>query len=267
MDTPNINKTRRKGAALLLFLLIPAIIAAQNYPRLSGRVVDQAGMISRSSENRIEEQLMDLERSDSTQIVVVTVNSLDGMDIESYSIGLAEEWEIGTGEQDNGAILLVSKAEREIRIEVGYGLEGSLTDLISGRIIRNIITPAFKNGNYDEGIELAVGAMVSTVKGEYTGSGKLPGEDQAAASGDSTLSFLFPLIMFMFFSGFFNIFRGGHRRRSGNFWLWALLGMSAGRHHRGYHGGFGGGSFGGGSPGGFSGGGGGFGGGGASGGW
>ncbi len=105
-------------------------------------------MISSSAEATIVQKLEALEASDSTQVAVLTIPSLEGEDLEGFSIRVAEAWKIGTKENDNGAILLVSRDDREVRLEVGYGLEGKLTDLMSGRIVDQIIVPNFKAGRY-----------------------------------------------------------------------------------------------------------------------
>ena len=123
-------------AALLLICLIAAAqLFALEVPPLKGRVNDYAGMLSSYTGRQLDGILRDLEKSDSTQIVVVIIPSLDGEVLEEFSIKLAEQWKIGQKGLDNGAILLIAKKERNIRIEVGYGLEGTLTDLMAGRII------------------------------------------------------------------------------------------------------------------------------------
>jgi uncharacterized protein len=114
--------------------------------------------------------------------VVLTVPSLEGEDLEGFSIRVADAWKIGTAENDNGAILLVAREDRAARIEVGYGLEGRLTDLLAGRIVDHIIVPNFKAGRFDEGFVQAVDAIIATVKGEYKGTGQLPGAQQPGRS-------------------------------------------------------------------------------------
>ena len=166
---------------MALFLAAGPALSALDVPALTGRVNDYADMMSASAEQSIAQKLEALETSDSTQVVVLTVASLDGENIEGFSIRVAEAWKIGTAENDNGVILLASRDDREVRIEVGYGLEGRLTDLLSGRIIREIILPNFKAGRFDEGFEQAVDAIAAAVKGEYTGTGELPGQESGTA--------------------------------------------------------------------------------------
>jgi uncharacterized protein len=181
--------------AMALFLAAGPALSALDVPALKGRVNDYADMISASAEQAIAQKLETLETSDSTQVVVLTIPSLDGEDLEGFSIQVAEAWKIGTAEHDNGAILVVARDDRAVRIEVGYGLEGKLTDLLSGRIIREIILPNFKAGRFDEGFLQAVDAIIAAVEGEYTGTGQLPGEK------GEPMSRALPLIIAAFIAG------------------------------------------------------------------
>ncbi len=170
-------------ALVLSVLFIPAkSVSALDVPALSGRVNDYAGMLSGHTEQQLDTNLGQLEKTDSTQIVVLTIPSLEGDNLEDFSIRVAEAWGVGHKGKDNGAILLIAKKERKIRIEVGYGLEGSLTDMISGRIIRNIITPNFKSGNFDKGVLDGVQAMIGVVKGKF--KGQKPGTQISASPPD-----------------------------------------------------------------------------------
>ena len=149
-----INRRHKALAAILLAALLalaalPAL--ALDPPPLHGRVNDLAGMIGPAAKQQLNAVLADLERTDSTQIAVLTVPSLEGDSLEDFSIRVAEAWKIGQKGKDNGALLVVSKADRKIRIEVGYGLEGRLTDILAGQIIDNVITPRFKAGDMDGG--------------------------------------------------------------------------------------------------------------------
>jgi len=155
---------------LLIFLLsltLSTQALALDLPELKGHVNDYAGMLSPGRGAALEQELRNLETSDSTQIVVLTVPTLGGENLEEFSIKVAEAWKIGQQGAANGVILLVAKAERKVRIEVGRGLEGKLTDLVSGRIIRADITPRFKAGDFDGGIAAGVKALTEVVKGEY----------------------------------------------------------------------------------------------------
>ncbi len=228
----------------LTLLLLPFNVAALEVPKLAGYVNDLAGVISPDIELKIENFLRGFEASDSTQLVILTIESLEGESLEEYSLRVADSWKIGQKGKDNGALLLIAKQDRKIRIEVGYGLEGKLTDLLSGRIIDQEITPHFKAGDYDAGAIAGISAMAEAVRGEYQGTGRTVNKKKRSSWGSLALLLFLGPGMMLFGGG-----RRGRHRRSG---LWI--------------GGFGGGGFGGGG-GGFGGGGGGFGGGGSSGGW
>ena len=182
------------GVVLLLAGSLPAAWAAA-VPPLQGRVNDYAQMLSAPAKQQLETMLADLERTDGTQIAVLTIPSLEGQPIEEFAIRVAEQWGIGQKQNDNGALLVIAKNDRKIRIEVGYGLEGRLTDLATGRIIRNVIGPQFKTGRFDQGIIEGVSAMIGTVKGEYTAPERAPGGSRGQGSGSPGL---FGLIAFIF---------------------------------------------------------------------
>jgi uncharacterized protein len=190
---------QRTGASLLIlaFLMLSSLPAlALDVPPLEGRVNDYANMLSPATKRQIDGVLQNLEASDGTQIVVLTVPSLEGDSLEDFSIRVAEQWRIGQKGLDNGAILLIAKADRKLRIEVGYGLEGRLTDLMAGRIIANVIVPRFKNGQIDQGVIEGVQAMVAVVKGEYSAADVPPthrGSERRTGNG------LFGLILALFF--------------------------------------------------------------------
>ena len=165
-------------AAALLVVLLASLttipVAALDVPRLKGHVNDYAGMLSPASQRQLEALLTDFEQKESTQIALLTVPSLEGDSLADFSIRVAETWKIGQEEADNGAILLIAKADRKIRIEVGYGLEGRLTDLLAGRIIRNVIAPYFKAGAFDQGITAGISAMIDSVRREFSAGESTP---------------------------------------------------------------------------------------------
>ncbi len=227
-------------AALLLICVVSPALAFEP-PPLRGHVNDSADMIPAATEAKLEQYLTRLEQSDSTQVVILTVPDIDGDDIDSAAIATAQQWGLGQEGKDNGVLLFIAKQERKVRIEVGYGLEGVLTDLLAGRIIDNEIVPRFKQGDFSGGIVAGTMAIVDAVHGQYKGSGKRHRKGHA-------LGWL-PIVLFLLLGVL-------PRRRRSLFWFGGFGGM----------GGFGGGG-GGFGGGGFSGGGGGFGGGGASGGW
>jgi len=157
---------------LLIRILLTSGLAiitanAKEVPYLGGRVNDYANMLSPEAIQSLEYMLKSHEDSTSNQVVVLTVQSLEGEVLEEYSIKVVEAWKLGTAKNDNGVLVLVAKDDRKVRIEVGNGLEGALTDASSGWIIRNLIVPNFKQGEYDAGLIAGVAAILKTITGEY----------------------------------------------------------------------------------------------------
>ncbi len=152
---------------LLLHLCMHAASAAE-VPFLSSRVNDTARMLSWETIGHLETQLKEHEDYTSNQVVVLTISSLDGETLEEYSMKVVETWKLGVRGRDNGVLLLVSQDDRKVRIEVGYGLEGTLTDIICGSIIRHEIVPRFKEGDFDGGVQAGINAVLMAIKGEYT---------------------------------------------------------------------------------------------------
>ena len=146
-----------------LCLLASVALAAFNFPQLTGRVTDQANVISAPAKASIETKLRNLEDKSGIQLVVATVSSLEGGDIESYANGLFRAWKLGMAKKNNGVLFLIAPNERKMRIEVGYGLEGVLTDAVSSVIIRAAVAPRFKAGDFDGGIERGVDAIIETL--------------------------------------------------------------------------------------------------------
>ena len=239
----------------IVILLAFSHLFALKVPTLKSRVTDLHGLLSTNEEYRIEQTLQDFEYQTSNQIAVLIISSLQGESIDQYSIKVVDKWKLGDKKRENGALLLISVNDRKVRIEVGYGLEGALTDLISGSIIRNDLAPAFQSGRYYQGVAKAVNSMMLATQNEYKAPARK--KSQRKGKGSSFGSLIFFILFFLL------PMLGGRRRGRGNGLFWLLLGSNMFRSGGGSSG-FGGGSFGGG---GFSGGGGGFGGGGASGGW
>ena len=165
----------RESAAVLLIALTailsaPAALAQDgpSFPPLSGRVVDAANLLDARAARALSDALAAHEQASSDQVVVATVPSLEGYAIADYANRLGRAWGIGTAENDNGVLLLVAPNERGVRIEVGYGLEGALTDALSSIIIRREILPAFRGGDYTTGIEAGVASILAAIEGEYT---------------------------------------------------------------------------------------------------
>lgn len=265
------------AAALSGLLLLSAPTSAQTFPKLTGRVVDQADIIPAAEEADLDIQLEQLEKTTGHQLVVATVNSLDGNDIADYGYRLGREWKIGDAEKDDGVVFLIAPNERRMNISVGYGLEPILTDALSGRIIRDVVTPKFKANDYPGGIRDGVNAIAQQIQ--------LPPEEAAARAaaadsaerdraddGDWGGLFFIGFIVFFFFilPMLSSLGRRGKKRRKGRPWDAPIIIWGGDDWGGGSGGGSswgGGGSSWGGGGGGFSGGGGSFGGGGASGGW
>lgn len=294
-------------ASLILFLLLvtAAGVQAIDIPKLQARVTDLAGLLTPEQTAGLEEKLRQFEATDSTQVAVLIIPSLEGEVLEDFSERVATAWRLGQKGRDNGALLFVAMKERKVRIEVGYGLEPTLTDIRSRHIIQNEILPAFRQQRYYEGIDAGVTAIMQTVRGNYQASPQ-PGSSQRRVGNgggiDWVIFLLVPLLWLLTVAGKWGggILGGG----AGAYLIHSLLGLglipmliggavgsvigvflgalvqagsrsSPGGRRGGFGGpffpgGFGGrGGFGGGGfgGGGFSGGGGGFGGGGASGSW
>ncbi len=150
-----------------LFFLFTPVFAFTSPGSFSGYANDFAQVLTSNERALLEQKLAAFNASTSNQIAVVTVKSLEGDYIEHYSAELFTAWKIGTKERNNGVLLLVAVNDHKVRIEVGYGLEGALTDSISGKIIRDDIAPAFKQGNYYGGIDKAVTSIIRVTQGEY----------------------------------------------------------------------------------------------------
>ncbi|TWI57636.1 uncharacterized protein IQ22_00853 [Pseudomonas duriflava] len=248
-----------RALPLLALLWCCAAVAQQatDFPPLTGRVVDQAGLLDQQTETQLDQMLRAHEESTTEQVVVVTIPSLNGIPIEDYGYQLGRHWGIGQKGKDNGALLIVARDDRKVRIEVGYGLEGTLTDAQSSLIINQAIIPAFRQGNFAQGIVNGTTAMIQVLGGNPLERQPSP-RDVVSVGHERPMPFLFVvlffIVMFLMRGGGG---RGGRGGRGSAVLTGAVLGSILG-------GGRGGGGFGGG---GFGGGGGGFGGGGASGGW
>lgn len=292
-----------KGCVLLLLLTACAAASAQDLqpiPALTARVTDITGTLTAQQQSAIEQKLAAFEARKGAQVAVLIVPTTQPEEIEQYSIRVVEQWRLGRGNVDDGALLLVAKDDRRLRIEVGYGLEGALTDATSKRIIAETITPLFQQGDFFGGINAGLDQIIRVIDGEPLPEPDRRWRDDAQGVGNALPFLIFAvLIGSIFLRRLFG--RGGGALATGGItgvlawilshvipialfaaviaFLFALLaGFPAGSgwsspSRRGSPGGWGGlggggfGGFGGGRGGGFGGGGGGFGGGGASGGW
>ena len=266
--------SRREQEFRLLRLCLPiALLAAFAFvnlalafvfPPLTGRVVDSANIVPRAVAERITTKLASLEAKSGIQLVVATVKSLEGDDIEPYANALFRAWKLGEKQKNNGVLLLVAPNEHKARIDVGYGLEGTLTDALSKIIITNAMAPRFKAGDFGGGIERGVDDIITVLTTDSSEWEKRP--QLRIVRQDTTLDALGPWIALGLFVFIFYWLTPPRQRGNLLSFLLGML-MSSGR-GGGYRGGYGGGWSGGGfSGGGFSGGGGSSGGGGASGSW
>lgn len=241
------------GLMLGLLTLAGEAAAAPTFPPLTGRVVDEAHILSPAAQDRLTQMLAEHERQTGNQVVVVTLKSLQGYSIEDFGYQLGRHWGIGQKGHDNGALLIVAPNEHHVRIEVGYGLEGRLTDAQSKLIVENIILPRFRNGDFDTGVTDGAAILLRVLGGDASALPQEAQQPQQDNDGGGFGTIVAVVLIWLVFGRF----------------LWPLFFLGAlGGRRGGFGGGFGGGFSGGGfSGGGFSGGGGSFGGGGASGSW
>jgi uncharacterized protein len=267
-----LNMNKALGLMIAVLLAVTGQAAtAQNFPKLTGRVVDQADLLDPQQEAALTAKLAGLETRTKRQLVVATLSSLEGYEISDYGYRLGREWALGQdgkgeAEKDNGAILIIAPNERRMRIEVGYGLEPVLTDGLSSTIIRNDITPRFKAGDFVGGINAGVDRIVTQLELPVDEAAKIASAAQEPRGRDEggplgAIIFVLFLIFFVFLPMFRSMNGGGRKHRRGGMGPVIIWGGGSG------FGGGGGSSFGGGGFSGFGGGGGSFGGGGASGGW
>jgi uncharacterized protein len=244
----------------VLALWLPGVALARDVPALRGHVNDDAGMLSASAEQALEQKLAGYEQQTQHQFALLTIESLEGDALEDFSIRVVESWKLGQKGKDDGLLLLIVKRERKLRIEVGYGLEGDVTDAFSAQVIRNVITPALRAGNVEQGVGQAFDVLMKKAAGESVPQAAVapPRRERSGRSPVGLLIMAF-LVLSFFVLPLFT--RGGRR---GGF-LAGAIGGGWGGYGGGSRGG--GGWGGGGGGGGFGGGGGGFGGGGSSGSW
>ena len=206
--------------------------ATSEFPALSGRVVDNAGVLDAATRESLRVKLAALEAGTTVQLVVATVKSLNGNSVEDYANLLFRRWQLGQKGKNNGVLLLHAPAERKIRIEVGYGLEGELTDAVTKYIIANSITPRFKTNDFSGGMTRGVDDIIKVLSGgaeEFKQRAKpAPGKGQEPWF----LFFAIPIVLFLIFRAVVGANRGfGRKRRRKGFWHsvdnWSL-GSSAG---------------------------------------
>jgi uncharacterized protein len=254
----------------LALLCLPALAQAQTFPALTGRVVDGANLLDPAQEQALTQKLAALEQESGPQLVVVTLPDLQNYEIADYGYRLGRAWGIGSKEKRDGALLIVAPNERKVRIEVGYGLEGIMTDAMSALIINNAIVPRFKAGDFPGGIAAGVDEMTALLKlppdEARARAAALAAKAERDREGSNIGGAIFVLLFVLFFVVLPMVGRARFGRRyGGSAWPIVLFGPSVLGGGRDWGGG--GGGWGSGGGGGFSGGGGSFGGGGASGSW
>jgi len=174
---------------LLIFMLAGGLFAAPVFPELTGRVVDGAGLLGGAAKNELNSLLTQHEEVTGNQVVVVTLKTLNGYEIADYGYQLGRHWGIGQKDKDNGVLFIIAPSERKVRIEVGYGLEGSLTDKLSHDIIQDTVLPRFKQNRYQEGILEGTRSILAVLEGTYVAEKK--------EKKESSRSFPFEFVLFL----------------------------------------------------------------------
>ncbi len=181
-----------------LFLWTALALAAPSFPELTGRIVDAADVIPQATRAALEPKLEALETNSGIQLVVATVKSLDGQAIEPYANELFRHWKLGEATKNNGVLLLIAPKERKVRIEVGYGLEGTLTDALSKIVIANAIAPRFKAGDFGGGLERGVDDVITILTTDAAEWQKRPQVREEMSVFDQLLPLLiFGLVIFI----------------------------------------------------------------------
>jgi len=198
---------------VILFIVVASLVPrpsslmhsvhAADVPALKGYVNDYANMMSPAVRTKLTNELKEFERTDSTQVVILTIPSLEGLAIEDYSIKVAEAWKVGQKGRDNGILFIVASQERKMRIEIGRGLEGKLTDLTAGRIIDLVVKPRFKRGDFNGGFVAGVAALIDATKGEFKADDAKPSQKKKSFS---------PLLTILLFGGISLLILGSFSR-------------------------------------------------------
>jgi uncharacterized protein len=208
---------------LTIIFCFSLLASTSGQPKISPHggvwVHDQAGVLSGAVKAQLEALLQAHRDSTSNQIAVLIVPSLDGGDIDGYAVEVFKEWKLGQAGKDNGVLFLVAMQERQMRIEVGYGLEGVLTDAMSSRINRNEVAPFFREGNYEGGIQAGVVAIIKTIAGEYVNENPIPSRKKSKRSPFGSIIFIIIMLIVMSRRN-----KGGGGRGGGGYWTAAMLG-------------------------------------------
>jgi uncharacterized protein len=248
MTNSTINKVLSVRMKFFLTILFSfsLLFTASGQPKIPEQggiwVHDYANVLSASAKAQLEHLLQAHRDSTSSQIAVLIIPSLEGGDIDGYAVEVFKEWKLGQAKKDNGVLFLVAMQERQMRIEVGYGLEGVLTDAMSSRINRNEVAPYFRQGNYEAGIQAGVVAIIKTIAGTYVNEDPVPNRKRSKRSPLGSIIFIIIMLIVM------SRRNKGGGGGGGGYWTAAMLGgMMGGRGSSGgggsWGGDFGGGGF------------------------
>ncbi len=212
-----MSKMLAKFSGAIVLLLIPLFVFAYQKPGTpTGFVNDFAGMLTAEQRQSLETKISNFEKNTSNELSVVTVPNLGGDTIENFAVKLFEDWKIGKNNKDNGVLLLIARDDRQMRIEVGYGLEGALTDAQSFWIIQNVLRPAFQKGDYYGGISVGIDNVISITKGEFQ-----PNTGSTSNSGFNANSIFF----LIWVSWIFFVWTGSILARSKSWWGGGIVGV------------------------------------------
>ena len=216
-------------AGITIIGILASGALALDVPKLEARVTDQAGLLTPEQISALDAKLRDLETTDSTQIAILIIPSLEGESLEDYSERVATAWRLGQKGRDNGALLFIAMKERKVRIEVGYGLEATLTDALTRRIIQSAIVPNFREGSYYQGIDAAATAIIQVVRGTYQSTEPPPQSAGRRSGGRRSFDWIiFLLVPLLWILGSTGKWGGGILGAgAGAYLAYALLGMMA----------------------------------------
>ena len=194
----------------ILFLLLTSVpTLALDVPKLAGRVNDYAGLLSPDVKATLEKKLDNFEKEQSTQIVVLTISSLQGDIIEQFAIRVAEQWKLGQKGKDNGVLLILARDERKVRIEVGMGLQGVLPDISASHIIRDVMRPFLQKDDYDRGISAGIDAILAATSGEFKATAKVKASQKQHSSSPSPVTLFLLAVVAILILGTFSRYLGG----------------------------------------------------------
>lgn len=211
-------KFAKSFLATFLFLFIStSLVFAKDIPNPSGFVNDFSNVLTNEQKNSLEEKLSNFEKQTTNEIVVITIKSLEGEDIDDYTVKVFENWKIGKDDKDNGVLFLAASDDRKMRIEVGYGMEPFITDGEAGEIIRDVIAPKFKNNDFSGGISDGVDAIIKQIENPIN-------EPQDFSKVFKIIGFMFDHLDLLFFGFIVNIYLFAYMARTSSFWLGGVVG-------------------------------------------